>query len=73
MGRNRDRTTCASTTLLAESENVSVCRCSCGNVHLQIGSVMLTMDVENLFEVERVVRMALQRGPFMSSGSAVVN
>ena len=36
--------------MLAESDNVSVFHCSCGNMHLQIGAVCLTMHPDELSE-----------------------
>ncbi len=46
-------------TMLAESHNVSVFQCSCGNIHLQIGAVCLTMQVDELTEVGAILQQAL--------------
>jgi hypothetical protein len=45
--------------MLAESENVSVLRCSCGTIQLQIGPVCLTMLPHELTEVGVVLQRAL--------------
>lgn len=49
--------------MLAESENVSVFQCSCGNMHLQIGAVSLTMHPDELSELGSVVLSALGQLP----------
>lgn len=49
--------------MLAETENVSVFQCSCGNMHLQIGSVSLTLHPDELSEVGAVVVRALGELP----------
>jgi hypothetical protein len=46
-------------TMLAESHNVSVFQCSCGNIHLQIGAVCLTMQLDELAEVGTILQQAL--------------
>lgn len=58
---------------LAESENVSVFHCSCGNIHLQVGAVCLTMQPEELQELGSVVLEALGRSQAPKLRSAVVN
>lgn len=47
--------------LLAESENVTVFQCSCGSIHLQVGAVCLTMQPDELAEINDVVRQAIGR------------
>lgn len=60
--------------MLAESDNVSVFHCSCGNMHLQIGAVSLTMHPDELIEVGTVVIRALGQLPTRAAtSSAVVN
>lgn len=46
-------------TLLSESENVAVFQCSCGNIHLQVGAVSLTMQPEELLEIADVIGRGL--------------
>lgn len=59
--------------MLAESENVSVFHCSCGNIHLQVGAVCLTMQPEELQELGGVVLSALSRCQSPSLQTSVVN
>lgn len=60
--------------MLAESENVSVFHCSCGNIHLQIGSVCLTMQPAELSEIGAVVLQALgPRRPHATVPATAVN
>ena len=60
--------------MLAESDNVSVFLCSCGNMHLQIGAVCLTMHPDELSEVGTVVLRALAQLPARGHASlAAVN
>jgi hypothetical protein len=60
--------------MLAESDNVSVFHCSCGNMHLQIGAVCLTMHPDELSEIGTVVLRALGHLPqHRSTALAAVN
>ncbi len=45
--------------LLAESDNVSVFQCSCGSIHLQVGAVCLTMQADELAEINDVLMRAV--------------
>lgn len=58
--------------MLAESDNVSVFHCSCGNIHLQIGAVCLTMQPDELAEVGLIIHRALaQRRADVAAASSV--
>lgn len=59
--------------MLAESENVSVFHCSCGNIHLQIGAVCLTMQPAELVEISDVVREAVQGRQTSSDHATAIN
>jgi len=56
--------------LLAESDNVSVFHCSCGNIHLQVGAVCLTMQLDELHEVGATIVQALRQIPVRPQVSA---
>lgn len=47
--------------LLAESEHVSIVRCSGGTVHLQMGPVTLSLTPAEFAEVAAVVVYAIER------------
>jgi hypothetical protein len=47
--------------LLAESEHVSIVRCSGGTVHLQMGPVTLSLTPAEFAEVAAVVVFAIER------------
>lgn len=59
--------------MLAETENVSVFQCSCGNIHLQIGAVSLTMQADELAEIGATVRAALTQRVHGAATAATIN
>lgn len=60
--------------MLAETDNVSVFQCSCGSIHLQVGAVSLTMQPDELAEINDAVGRAIGRVGFRATvGSSLVN
>lgn len=59
--------------MLAETENISVFQCSCGNVHLQIGAVCLTMQPEELAELNAALRCAMAQRAQTATAAASIN
>jgi hypothetical protein len=60
MTRKAEPRPCAHETL-AESDNVSIARCSAGTIHLQMGPLTLSLTASEFAEVAAVIVAAITR------------